>query len=418
MPSFEYEAMTSEGKVVRDRITATGADDAIAKIRELKLFPTRVKAVVDKAQARATSTRAQAGRRARRKGPIVIGGVRGKSVTLFTRQLSTLTDAGIAVVRSLNILEHQMRPCALKNVVGAVSADVEGGNTLSEAMGRHPKAFNELYVNMVKAGEVGGVLDIVLQRLAEFREKAARLKRRIIGAMIYPVAVLTFASLIVTGIMIYIIPKFKDMFEDLGGGELPVPTRILLGISDFLVHQWYVLILVPVGVVVLYMLISRSKTGRYCLDWIKFHIPLFSQITRKGAISRFSRTFGTLISSGVPILEALTISRETAGNALLANAIGAVHDSIREGQPIAAPLAQTKVCDDMVVNMIDVGEETGNLDTMLTKIADDYDEQIDVAVEGLTAVMEPVMVIMLGLIVGFIVISLFLPLIALMQEIA
>ena len=416
MPSFEYEAMSSAGKVVRDRITAADADDAIARIRELNLFPTRVKAIMEKGQPKERGAAGTA-RPKKRMGTIVIGGVSGKDVTTFTRQLSTLTDAGIAVVRSLNILEHQMRPCALKGVTGTVAADVEGGSTLSEAMARHPKAFDSLYVNMVKAGEAGGVLDVVLQRLAEFREKAARLKRRVIAAMIYPIAVLTFASLILTGIIVFIIPKFMDMFEDLDV-ELPVPTKILLTLSDFFVTYWYTLPLVPIGVFVIFKLIAKSKTGRYCLDWTKFHFPLFGTIIRKGAIARFTRTFGTLISSGVPILEALTISRDTAGNTLLANAIRDVHDSIREGEPIAAPLAQTHVCDDMVVNMIDVGEETGNLDGMLMKVADTYDDQVDTAVEGLTSLMEPIMVIGLGLIVGFIVISLFLPLIKIMQSIS
>jgi len=417
MPSFDYEAMSSDGKVVRDRITAKNADDAIARIRELNLFPTRVKAIAERRDAQARAPGARPGRPARRRGPIVIGGVRGKDVTTFTRQLSTLTDAGIAIVRSLNILEHQMRPCALKNVVAGVSADVEGGSTLSEAMSRHPKAFDDLYANMVKAGEAGGVLDVVLQRLADFREKSARLKRRVISAMIYPAAVITFACLILVVIIIWIIPSFMTMFTDLGV-TLPTPTRILLGVTSFVVAFWWLLPVVPVGIFVFFKLIGKTKTGRYCMDWFKFNVPIFGSIIRKGAIARFTRTFGTLISSGVPILEALTISRDTAGNTLLAGAIRDVHDSIREGEPIAAPLAQTRICDDIVVNMIDVGEETGNLDTMLTKIADNYDEQVDVAVEGMRSLLEPVMVIGLGLIVGFIVIALFMPLVKLIETLS
>jgi type IV pilus assembly protein PilC len=298
-----------------------------------------------------------------------------------------------------------------------VSEDVESGSSLSEAMGHHRRAFDDLYVNMVKAGETGGVLDVVLQRLAEFREKAARLKRRVIGAMVYPVAVLTFASLILTGIIIFIIPSFMDMFKELDV-ELPVPTKILLGASDFAVEYWYLLPLIPVGVFVGYKLFRSSKTGRYATDWAKFSMPLFGPIVRKSSIARFTRTFGTLISSGVPILEALSITRDTVGNVLLSNALSNVHDSIREGEPIAAPLSETKVCDDMVVNMIDVGEETGNLDSMLVKIADTYDDEVDVAVESLTSLMEPIMIIFLGLIIGFIVISLFMPLIKIMQSLS
>jgi len=415
MPRFQYEAMDSEGRTVRKEIVARDSDDAVAKIREQNLFPTRVKEVSDRGAARRGARRTGVRRARRKRGAIVIGGVRSKDLTTFTRQLSTLTDAGIPVVQSLNILEEQMRPCALKNIVGAVAEDVESGSSLSEGMARHPKAFDELYVNMVKAGEAGGVLDVVLQRLAEFREKAQRLKRRVIGALVYPLAVLTFAGLIVTGIIIYIIPRFMDMFKELEV-ELPLPTKILLGISDFAVNYWYLIPLIPISIVVLYKLIRATKTGRYATDWVKFHMPLFGPILRKGAIARFTRTFGTLISSGVPILEALTITRDTVGNVVLSNALSQVHDSIREGEPIAAPLSETKVCDDMVVNMIDVGEETGNLDNMLVKIADTYDEEVDVAVEGLTSLMEPIMVIMMGLIVGFIVISLFLPLIKIMQS--
>ncbi len=348
---------------------------------------------------------------------IVIGGVRAKDLTTFTRQLSTLTDAGIPVVQSLNILEEQMRPSALKNIVGGVTEDVEGGSSLSEGMAHHPKAFDDLYVNMVKAGEAGGVLDVVLQRLAEFREKAARLKRRVIGAMVYPLAVLTFASLIVTGIIIFIIPSFMDMFKELEV-DLPLPTKILLAVSDFAKDYWFLLPLIPIGIFVLYKLFRASKMGRYSTDWVKFHMPLFGPIIRKAAIARFSRTFGTLISSGVPILEALSITRDTVGNILLSSALTNVHDSIREGEPIAAPLSETRVCDDMVVNMIDVGEETGNLDSMLVKIADTYDGEVDVAVESLTSLMEPIMIIILGLIVGFIVISLFMPLIKIMQSLS
>ena len=416
MPTFQYEAMNSDGKTVRNEVGARDQDDAIAKIRDLNLFPTRVKETSDKkaAPARAGRGASKAGAGRSKGGAIVIGGVRSKDLTTFTRQLSTLTDAGIPVVQSLNILEEQMRPCALKNIVGGVTADVEGGSALSEAMARYPKAYDNLYVNMVKAGEAGGVLDVVLQRLADFREKAARLKRKIIGAMIYPVAVLTFATIIVALIVIFIIPSFIDMFEELDV-ELPLPTKILMGISDFCVKYWYLLPAFPVVLIVSYKLFRSSKTGKNTSDWVKFHMPLFGPIVRKGAIARFTRTFGTLIASGVPILEALNISRDTAGNILLSTAIASVHDSVREGEPIASPLSQTRIFDDMVVNMIDVGEETGNLDSMLMKIADNYDEEVDVAVEGLSSLMEPLMIIGLGLVVGFIVVALFMPLIALMS---
>jgi type IV pilus assembly protein PilC len=294
-----------------------------------------------------------------------------------------------------------------------VADDVEGGSSLSEGMAKYPKAFDELYCNMVKAGETGGMLDLVLQRLADFREKAARLKRKVIGAMIYPIAVISIASLIIAGLIKYIIPSFIQMFEEMEV-TLPGPTQMLLNITNYCTQYWYTIPAIPIGIFVIFKVITATRLGRIAVDWTKFHMPLFGNIISKSSIARFTRTFGTLIGSGVPILEALDISRDTAGNKVLANAIQSVHDSVREGDPIAAPLAQSRVCDDIVVNMIDVGEETGNLDTMLLKIADNYDLEVDIAVEGLTRLMEPIMVVMLGGIIGFVVISLFLPLIKLM----
>jgi type IV pilus assembly protein PilC len=321
------------------------------------------------------------------------------------------------VEQSLNILEQQTRGGVLKNIIGSVADEVESGASLSEGMAKYPKAFDELYCNMVKAGETGGMLDVVLERLAEFREKAARLKRKVISALIYPVAVLTIASLILTGLIKFIIPSFIKMFVELKV-TLPAPTQLLLNITHFVTTYWYVILASPVALYVLFKVITSTRTGRLVLDWIKFHVPLFGPIMNKSAVARFTRTFGTLIGSGVPILEALNISRDTAGNAVLSRAIQRVHNSVREGDPIAPPLAQSRVCDDIVVNMIDVGEETGNLDAMLLKVADNYDSEVDTAVEGLTSMMEPIMVIGLGTVIGFIVISLFLPLIKLMQSLS
>ncbi len=412
MPLFEYEAMNAEGKAIVDQVEARNQDEAIGKVREMNLFPTRVTA----AKSAGPKAAAAGGRRVRKKS-FVIGGVKSKQLTLFTRQLSTLTDAGIPVVQALNILENQMRPGALKNIVGSVADEVESGSSLSEGMAKYPKAFDELYCNMVKAGETGGMLDTVLQRLAEFREKAARLRRRVIGAMIYPVAVISIATLIIAGLIKWIIPSFIQMFEELEV-TLPGPTRMLLNITNFCQNYWYLIPVFPVGLYVMYRVFVATRIGRTIVDWLKFRIPLFGNIVNKSAVARFTRTFGTLIGSGVPILEALNISRDTSGNRVLANAIQRVHDSVREGEPIAAPLGQSNVCDDIVVNMIDVGEETGNLDAMLLKIADTYDDEVDIAVEGLTRLMEPIMVVVLGGIIGFVVISLFMPLIKLMGSLS
>ena len=412
MAVFEYEAMNAEGKAVVDQVDARNNDEAIAKIRQMNLFPTRV---TEKKAAKGAV--GGGGSRRVRKKAFVIGGVRAKQLTLFTRQLSTLTDAGIAVVQSLNILENQMKPCKLKNIIGDVTDEVEGGSSLSEGMAKYPKAFDELYCNMVKAGEAGGMLDVVLQRLADFREKAARLKRKVIGALIYPVAVLTIAALIIAGLIKWIIPEFIKMFTEMDV-TLPAATTLLLNITKYCTSYWYTIPAIPIAIFVIFKIIVSTRIGRVAVDWTKFRIPLFGNIINKGAIARFTRTFGTLIGSGVPILEALTISRDTAGNKVLANAIQSVHDSVREGDPIAAPLGQSKVCDDIVVNMIDVGEETGNLDSMLLKVADTYDMEVDVAVEGLTRLMEPIMVILLGGIIGFVVIALFLPMIKLMGSLS
>jgi type IV pilus assembly protein PilC len=410
MPVFEYEAMNVEGnKTIVDTIEARDTDDALAKVRALNLWPTKVTEKKTAPTARAGGTR-----RVRKKS-FAIGGVRAKDLTMFTRQLSTLTDAGIPVVQSLNILEQQTKQGQLKNIIGSVAGEVESGASLSEGMAKYPKAFDELYCNMVKAGETGGMLDLVLERLAEFREKAARLKRKVISALIYPVAVLSIASLILAGLIKFIIPSFINMFTELKV-ELPKPTQMLLNITKFCTSYWYLILASPIVIFVIAKVITSTRTGKLVVDWVKFHLPLFGKIINKSAVSRFTRTFGTLIGSGVPILEALNISRDTAGNAVLARAIQRVHNSVREGDPIAPPLAQSKVCDDIVVNMIDVGEETGNLDAMLMKIADNYDQEVDAAVEGLTSLMEPIMVIGLGTVIGFIVISLFLPLIKLMSS--
>lgn len=411
MPTFAYEAMNQAGQAVKAEIEAASSEDALTKIRGLGYFPTRIREKGGKAKVAAGA--------GKKKG-ISLGKVGTKRITQFTRQLSTLQDAGLPILRSLTILEEQQKPGALKNVLRGVCEDIEGGATLSEAMAKHPKAFNRLYVNMVAAGESGGVLDVILQRLAEFMEKSQRLKRKIIGALVYPAAVISFAILIVSGIMYYVIPKFKDIFKDFNT-KLPTMTMMLIGFSD-----WFVkgsppgvvfLVLGPVAVWLLFKLIRSSKGGRYVTDLIGLKVPIFGNMLEKAAVARFTRTLGTLIGAGVPILEAINITRETAGNEVYSRAMETVHDSIREGETFANPLRATRVCDALVVNMIDVGEETGELDKMLLKIADNYDEELDVAVASLVSLLEPLLVIMLGIIVGFIVISLFLPLVALIESV-
>ena len=414
MPSFAYEAMNQAGQEVKDEIDALSSEDALAKIRNLGYFPTRIR---EKGGAKA---KAAAGKKKSGSG-FSIGRVKNKQITLITRQLSTLQDAGLPILRSLQILEEQQKPGLLKNTLRGMTEDIEGGSTLSEACARHPRAFNRLYVNMVAAGEAGGVLDIILQRLAEFMEKAEKLKRKIISAMIYPAVVISFAGAIVVGIMIVVIPKFKDIFNDFGV-TLPAPTLFLMGTSDWVVlgtpPGWLIILLSPFAIMGVIKLIRSSNGGKYALDYVGLKIPGLGMLMQKTAVARFTRTLGTLIAAGVPILEAINITRDTSGNEVYARALGKVHDSIREGESFAGPLRVTKVCDGLVTNMIDVGEETGDLDKMLLKIADNYEEDVDVAVNSLVSLLEPLMVITMGSIVGFIVVALFMPLVELIQSVS
>jgi type IV pilus assembly protein PilC len=342
-----------------------------------------------------------------------------KVITQFTRQLSTLQDAGLPILRSLKILYQQQKPGTLKNILDDVADDVEGGSTLSESMAKHPKAFDRLYVNMVQAGETGGVLDVILQRLAEFMEKAQRLKRRVIGAMIYPSVVVTFSVLIVTGIMIFVVPKFREIFKDFKT-SLPALTEFLLSMSDWIANQygWAVIFGSPFAIFFIVKIVGKSKFGRRIIDTFKIKMPIFGQILSKTAVARFTRTLGTLLAAGVPILDALNITRDTVGNVVYESALQKVHDAIREGESFAGPLRQSRVCDSIVTNMIDVGEETGDLDKMLMKIADNYDEEVDVLIGSLVSLLEPVMVVTLGGIVGTIVVALFLPLVKLIQSVS
>jgi type IV pilus assembly protein PilC len=323
-------------------------------------------------------------------------------------------------LRSIRILEQQQKAGMLRSCLKQVTEDVEGGATLSEAMSRHPKAFDRLYCNMVAAGEAGGVLDVILQRLADFLEKAQKLRRKIIGAMIYPCVVVTIAGGIVTFIMVTVVPKFKEIFEDFGT-KLPGVTQFLINTSTWFASGtppgWVVIILTPIFLVVALKLIRASEIGRFALDVVTLKIPVLGQLVAKSSVARFTRTLGTLVAAGVPILEALAITKATSGNEIYARMLGRVHDSIREGDSFANPLRASKTVDPIVVNMVDVGEETGELDKMLMKVADNYDDEVDTLVASLVSLLEPIMVVCLGFIVGFIVVALFLPLVTLIQSV-
>jgi type IV pilus assembly protein PilC len=421
MPKFQYEAMNQAGQEIKDEVEANTTEEALSKIRSLGYFPTKIRQKGGKkAGPKGPDGKAAPGKK---KGKTAggLGKVSTKQICQFTRQLSTLQDAGLPILRSLRILEQQQKPGMLRVIIRNVADDVEGGATLSEAMAKQPKAFDRLYCNMVAAGETGGVLDVILQRLADFMEKAQRLKRKVVGAMIYPIVVITFAVLIVSGIMIAVVPKFKEIFKDFGA-QLPVMTVMLMNISEWFIHGtppgWVVIFISPLVFFLFVKLLKKSAGGRYAVDVVKLKIPVMGNILAKTAVARFTRTLGTLISAGVPILEALTIAKDTCGNEVYSKALANVHDSIREGESFANPLRAARVCDSIVVNMIDVGEETGDLDEMLMKIADNYDEEVETLVAGLVSLLEPIMVVVLGGIVGFIVVSLFLPLVTLINSVS
>ena len=339
-----------------------------------------------------------------------------KALTTFTSQLSTLQDAGLPIVRSLKILEGQMERGPFKSTLVEVTEDVESGSPLSDALAKHPLVFDGLYTNMVKAGEAGGVLDVILSRLAGFMEKAAKLRKRVKGAMIYPAVVMFVTVSILLLIMIFVVPKFEAVFRQIPGlGELPAITRGLQAISRFLVESWYICLAIIVIIVVAMKAIRRSEGGKRFFDRLRLRLPIVGKLTRKIIVARFARTLGTLIASGVPILEALAICKNTAGNVVLETALEKVHESVREGESIAEPLGQCGIFDDIVVNMIDVGEETGELDKMLIKVADNYDEEVDVEVASLVSVIEPLLILFMGGAVFLIVLGLFLPLMKLIQ---
>ncbi len=479
MPTYQFEAMDATGQEIRDEIDAANEEEAQTTIRQMGYFVTKIAV---KKQAAAAKTAA-----GKKKRPFAIGGGGTKQVCAFTRQLSILQDAGLPILRSLKILEGNAKPGKLKNALMDVCDEIEGGATLSEAMAKCPKVFNRLYVNMIKAGEAGGALETILNRLADFQERAESLKRKVKGALIYPVIVVMVAVAILSFIMIFIVPTFEQMFEEFGL-TLPTATVLLIAMANYIKDYWFLLFAIPICFLITIKLLRKFRHGRIGFDMFILRVPVFGSLIEKNILARTTRTLGTLISSGVPILEAINITRETAGNAMFERLFTGVNDSIREGEVISKPLREYsvlgfhpmtlvfwmifggfpglmmlsvaltatgtklddgtmvqaltgwglyllwgggvlaglyyitkikgRVVDDLVVNMVDVGEETGELDTMLYKVADTYDEEVRVLTDGLTALMEPLMIVFLGLAVGFIVISLFMPLVDLISGLA
>lgn len=433
MPKFSYKALDTKGEESKGVLEVGSQNEAIARIKEMGLYPMNI-VEVDKQKAegnkgkgkgKGTSKGKAKGKdkskgKAKGKGMVIkipgTSGVPTKALTTFTRQLATLIDAGLPLLRGLRVLERQERNPTLKGIIDELALSIEGGSTFSEALAQHPKVFDRLFVNMVKAGELGGVMEVVLNRLSEFMEKAQKIKGKVIAAMFYPVAVLVVAVTIMMVLMVLVIPKFREVFADMGdGSDLPGFTLLVLGISDVIKNHF---ILVTIGGIVLFIgfrLSLNFKLVRRLWDKFKLKVPALGPVINKVAISRFTRTLGTLISSGVPILQALTIVKETSGNVIISNAIVAVHESVKEGETITAPLEASGVFPPMVISMVDVGEQTGALPEMLLKIADNYDDEVDNAVAAMTSLLEPIMIVCLAVIVGSIVIAMFLPLINLMN---
>ena len=415
MPIFQYTAMDASGKEQKGQHDAASEEAVAAFLKEQGMFPTSIKPLAKAAKAKKEKAKGPAAAKGLNinLGPVVM---KGKDLTVFTRQLAILLDAGLPLIRSLKTLERQAKNPAVKTILGKVAYSVEGGSTFSEALAQHPKSFDKLYLNMIRAGEAAGKLELILTRLAGFREKAAKIAGKVKSAMVYPAIVLTIAIGITIFLMIFIVPKFEVMFtEMLDGAQLPAITQFVMGVSRWLQNNIIIAIIIVVVLVIAMKFILKTEKGRFYFDKGIYNAPIIGLLISRNAISKFSRTLGTLMGSGVPVLNALQIVRDTAGNELVSKAVQQVHDAVKEGEPMAPPLLATKIFPDMVISMIEVGEETGKLPDMLEKIADTYDEEVDNAVSALTSMIEPLMIVFLAVIVGGIVIALFSPLITIIQ---
>ncbi len=428
MPKFNYVAMDSRGKETKGTLDVGSQNEAISRLKEMGYFPTKVveaEKTKDKSDKKSKAAGA-AGAKGKKKGggininikiPGLSGRVGPKVLTTFTRQLATLVDAGLPLLRGLRVLERQEKNPTLKSILNDLALAIEGGSTFSEGLAQHPKVFNRLFVNMVKAGELGGVLEVVLNRLSEFMEKAQKIRGKVKAAMFYPCAVIFVAVTILTVLMVFVIPKFEAVFKDMLEGQgLPAFTQFVLSVSRAIAGHFIISLISVVAFFISLKLFTRTRFGRRLFDRLKMNFPILGPVISKVAISRFTRTLGTLVSSGVPILQALTIVKETSGNVIVADAVSSVHESVKEGETITAPLEASNVFPPMVISMVDVGEQTGALPEMLMKIADTYDDEVDNAVSAMTSLLEPIMIVILAVIVGSIVIALFLPLISLIDN--
>ena len=389
MPIFIYEGKLANGSIKKGELEAENKTAAQAQLRRQRITPTKLKA---------------------KPKDIVLfeQGVKTKEVVIFTRQFATMINAGLPLVQCLDILGSQAENPTFRKIILQIKSDIESGTTFADALGRHPKVFDTLYVNLVAAGEIGGVLDVVLNRLAQYMEKAEALKAKVKGAMTYPIIVLAVAFLVVAILMIFVIPTFKDMFTQFGS-TLPGPTQFVVDLSNFFRTKWWVMLVVIIGLIVGFKYAKTQEKSRLELDRLALKLPIFGPLIRKVAVAKFTRTLGTMITSGVPIMDGLEITARTAGNKVVENGIIEVRKAISEGKSMAEPLHDTGIFPGMVVQMIAVGEATGALDQMLTKIADFYDDEVDTAVEALTSALEPLLMVFLGGVIGFVVVAMYLP---------
>ena len=412
MNSYAYEAVDAAGASSAGVLEVASQSEAVRRIKEMGLFPLRV---AQRQQSRLQRIMVKSRSQARFGGfsmTLFGSSVKPAALTVLTRQIATLVDAGLPLLRGLRILAQQETNHTLKRILGEIGEQIEAGSQFSEAVAAHPKVFNRLYVNMVRAGELGGAMEVTLRRLAEFMEKAQKIKGKVKAAMFYPAAVMSVATAIMGLMLVFVIPRFKEVFSGLtGGAPLPAFTTLVLNISDFTRHHFVVALLTLVGLGVMLILGLRTKMGRLAFDQFKLKAPIFGPVFRKTAISRFARTLGTLLNSGVPVLQALTIVRETAGNFVVGNLISRVHDGVKEGETITAPLRSSSIFPPMIVGMVDIGEQTGALPDMLLKIADGCDDEVDNAVSAMMSLLEPIMIVFLAIVVGSIVIAMFLPII-------
>ena len=389
MPSFQYTARDAKGDLKTGSLEAANRDDVMTQLRQKRM---NVVKVVEQAKAKQKTG----------------GAITMRDIVIFTRQFSTMINSGLPLVQALDILSKQSESPALSAVTRQVVFDVESGHTVADALAKHPKAFSDLYVNMVAAGEAGGILDTILMRLATFMEKNDALVRKVKGAMIYPGVIMSVAGGAILILLLFVIPVFQSMFESVGL-TLPLPTRIVVGMSKFLTGYWYMVGGAIAGLFYGIKTWYKTPDGKLRLDRLMLQMPILGDVLRKSAVSRFTRTLGTLISSGVSILDGLEITAKTAGNRVISDAIMASRTSIAGGDTISAPLARSNVFPPMVISMIAVGEQTGGLDEMLSKIADFYDEEVDTAVSNLLSLLEPVMIVFLGVVVGGMVVAMYLP---------